>query len=159
PTSNFLNEEVSALRRFMDRNGRLLIALDPESKLEFKDLLAPLGLRFNPTILANDQIHVRRTNQVSDRTFIACQSFSSHPSVSTRSQRRGRAALLLLGAGYLSELKDRPQNLAIDFTVRSHPATWADANGNFQQDPNEQRRSYELAAAVTRKKQGGKAED
>jgi hypothetical protein len=37
-------------------------------------------------------------------------------------------------------------------TVRAHPATWNDLNGNFQLDaPAEARKTYELAMAITKK--------
>src|SRR5262249_42956533 len=70
-----------------------------------------------------------------------------------------------VGAGALEEIaaKDRPANrkdLSIDFTVRSHMATWNDLNGNFQLDaPKEQRRIWHLGAAVVRKKPGNKPAD
>jgi hypothetical protein len=44
--------------------------------------------------------------------------------------------------------------------VRSHPATWADLNGNFLFDaPAEQRKGWNLSAAVVKKKAGGAAKD
>ncbi|MGZ3428743.1 MAG: Gldg family protein, partial [Polyangia bacterium] len=40
----------------------------------------------------------------------------------------------------------------IDVTVRAHPATWNDLNGNFAFDaPAELRKTYELAMAITKK--------
>ena len=40
--------------------------------------------------------------------------------------------------------------MTVSFTVHSDAATWNDVNGNFAQDTGETRRSWELAAAVTR---------
>ena len=62
-----------------------------------------------------------------------------------------RAPLIMIGAGHFEEQKDnKPKDLIIDVTVRSHPATWNDLNGNFQLDaPAEQRKTYELAMAMT----------
>lgn len=158
PTSRFLPEELAALRRYFERGGRLGIALDPDPGLEFKELLAPLGLKFVPTPLANDQAYVRRNNQASDQGIILTGSFSSHPSVTTLSQFGGRAALILLHAGYLEERKERPPDLSIDVSVHAHPATWNDANKNFRFDPPaEARKPWILAAAVTKK--SGKPED
>ena len=154
PTHEFLPEESAALRRYLGRGGRLLVALDPESRLEFRELLNILNLRFFPITLANDQAYVSRTHQISDRAFIGTTSFSSHPAVTSLSQLGGRAYLVLLGAGYLEEAGPRPQGMSIDFTVHAHPATWNDLNGNFLFDASEKRRAYELAAAIVQKKAG-----
>lgn len=159
PTSRFLPEEMAALRRYFERGGRLGVALDPEPRLDFKELLSPMGLEFVSTTLANDQAFVRRNNQASDQGIILTASFSSHPSVTTLSQLGGRAPLILLNAGYLEELKDRPSDVSIDVSARAHPATWNDANKNFRFDPPaEAKKPWTLAAAVTKKK-GGKPED
>jgi hypothetical protein len=67
----------------------------------------------------------------------------------------------LLGAGYLEQAPGQVGELLVDFTVRAHASTWNDANGNFQFDPPEEtRKSWALAAAVTRRPAGeSKAED
>src|SRR5229473_840532 len=153
PTRDFLPEENAALGRYLDRGGRVWIALDPEARLEFKILLANLGIKFVPTVLANDSAFIRRTGQLSDRSFIGTVSFSSHPSVTSLSQLGGRAFFALLEAGYLEELKDR-SGLTVDFTIHAHPATWNDLNGNYQLDGAEKRKSWELAAAIQKTRPG-----
>ena len=154
PQKPLLTEEVGALQRYLDRGGRIFLALDPDTGVDQKEFLAPLGLKLNLTTLANDQIYARRTNQQSDRTNIATGSYSSHPAVTTLGRLGMRAPLVLLGAGYLSEEK-KPSNVTLDFAVRAHPATWNDLNGNFLFDPPaEVRKGWQLAAAVTRKKVG-----
>ena len=156
PTRDFLPEEEGALRRYLDRGGRVWIALDPETRLDFKNLLSQFGVKFVPTVLANDLAYIRRTGQLSDRTFIGTVSFSSHPSVTSLSQLGGRAFLALLEAGYLEEVKERPAGITVDFTVHAHPATWNDVNGNYQLDAAEKRKAWELAAAIQKAKPGGK---
>lgn len=159
PTGRFLSEELAALERYFDRGGRLLMAVDPEPGLDFKEILKPMGLEYVSTPLANDQAFIRRSNQPSDRGIILTASFSSHPSVTTLSQIGGRAPVILIGSGYLEELKGKPGDLSIDISVRAHPATWNDLNKNFQFDPPaETRKPWSIAAAVT-KKSGAKTED
>ena len=64
----------------------------------------------------------------------------------------GRAPLIFVGAGHLEELKDKPKGVSTDVTVRSHATTWPDLNGNFTFDPPaEQRKTWEIALAVTKK--------
>jgi hypothetical protein len=160
PSSAFAAEEAASLQRYFDKGGRILYALDPETGLDFHELLSSLGLKFTPSLLANDQIYARRNNQRSDRTNIATASFSSHPSVTTLGRLGGKAPMVLLGSGWLEENKDKPKELTIDFPVRSHPATWNDLNGNFEFDaPAESRKGWNLSAAVVKKKPGGAAKD
>ena len=151
PTRAFLPEEISALHAYLDQGGRVLLALDPEAGLDFKELLTPFGVRFVPTVLASDQAFLARTRQVSDRINIATASYSSHPSVTTAGRLGARAPLLMFGAGSLEAVGQRPERVRLDFPVHSHPSTWNDANGNFELDaPPEARRTYELAAAIGR---------
>jgi hypothetical protein len=158
PSSAFLPEESAALKRYFERGGRIWLALDPEPRLDFKEVLGSLGLSFAPTVLCNDQVYARITNQPSDRAAIATASFSSHPSVTTLSS--GRVPIVLIGAGSLEQAKDKPAEISVDFTLRSHPATWNDLNRNYQFDPPaEARKPWQLAAAVTKKKAGDSKPD
>jgi hypothetical protein len=154
PDKPLAAEETASIERYLQKGGRLLVALDPENAVDGKDLLAPLGLVWRKTLLANDQVYARRSYQANDRSNIATGSFSSHPSVTSLGRLGMRAPMVLLGAGALEELpaKEKPKDVSIDFTVRSHPATWNDLNGNFAFDaPAETRKGWQLAAAVTRK--------
>jgi hypothetical protein len=56
---------------------------------------------------------------------------------------------VLFGTGSLKKVDANDKS--IDFTLRSTPTTFADQNANFAFDSNEQRQTYDLAAAVTRK--------
>ncbi|MGA9523231.1 MAG: Gldg family protein [Myxococcaceae bacterium] len=153
PTQAFLPEELTALERYLDRGGRVLLALDPEAKLDFADLLKGFGLRFEPTVLANDEAFLSRTGAAVDRSRIFTDAYSSHPAVTSLGRLGRRAPLLLIGAGALEALPDRPSQVRVDFTVHAHPKTFADKNANFEFDAkDESRRVYELAAAVTRTK-------
>ncbi len=157
PTQPLLAEEAAALVRHVERGGRLFVALDPEAGLDMADLLKPIGLQFETTLLANDQIYARRTGQPSDRINIATGAYSSHPSVTTIGRLGMRAPLLLFGAGSFTRAgggdpKDAPRDISVDFTVHAHPVTWSDTNRNFELDaPGETRGPKELAAAVTRR--------
>jgi hypothetical protein len=164
PQKPFLTEETAAMERYLDKGGRWFLALDPENG-DMKELTALLALKYVPVTLANDQVFARKSYQPGDRVNIATGSYSSHPSVTTLSHLGMRAPMIFVGAGPLEEIanKERPparKDLSIDFTVRSHMATWNDLDGNFQLDaPKEQRKIWNLAAAVVRKKAGNKPAD
>ena len=151
PGKPFLPEETATLRRYIDKNGRLLLALDPEPKVTFADLLTPLGLEYNPTPLAHESFIYPLTHQISDRLNIGAQNYSSHASVTSLS--RARAPVLLLDSGYLSRKDKTAAGIVnLDMTIRTEAKTWADKNGDFNfNEGSETRGSYDVAAAVSRR--------
>jgi hypothetical protein len=160
PAQELAPEELAALQRYLDRGGRLMVALEPDTREDptapngppkLAALLANIGLKYVETPMANDAIYVQRSYQKSDRWNIATAGFSSHPSVTSLGRLAGRAPMVMFGAGHLEEVKDRPAGTTIDFTVRAHGQTFPDTNRNFQADPGEARKTWELAAAVKRK--------
>ena len=151
PQKPFLPEEAASLKRYFDKGGRIFAALDPEGG-DMHELLDQFGVKYVTTVLANDVAIARKSNQITDRQNIVTATYSSHPSVTTLGRYGGRAPLIMIGAGHFEEQKDKPKDEVVDVTVRAHPATWNDVNGNFQLDaPAEARKTYELAMAVTRK--------
>jgi hypothetical protein len=153
PRKNFMKEETAALLRYLDRKGRLLIALDPDGGVNMEDLLGPLALKYNPVTLADDKFFVNRTYQRADRINIATGAFSSHVSVSTIGKFGIRAPVIMFGAGHLSKFDKGAVGIVnVDFTVHSQPSTWDDVNGNFEFDSGKEvRASYELVAAVNKR--------
>jgi hypothetical protein len=153
PTKPFAPEEIGALRRFLERGGRLFLALDPESGVSMNELLAPTGLKLSMKTLANDQVYASRTHQDSDRANLVTALYSSHPSVSTLSRQGARAPVVLPGATAI--LGPRPHappvdGWNIDYAVHAHFSTFADDNGNFRLDTGEERKAFELAAALSK---------
>ncbi len=153
PTKEFFPEEVNALREYLERGGRVWIALDPEGPSHEK-LLAPLGLRYLNTPLANDQVYFRATRQQSDRGNLATAAYSSHPSVSSLAPLGGQAPVAFLGSGALETGSSPPGDVGHDITVRAHEATFLDRNRNFAEDGGEERRPYPLVISVEKKGTG-----
>jgi hypothetical protein len=154
PTKPFAPEEIGALSRFLERGGRIFLALDPDAGVPMTELLAPIGLSLGAKTLVNDQIYASRTHQDGDRANLVTALFSSHPSVTTLSRQGMRAPVVLPGAAAI--LGPRPHSppvngWSVDYAVHAHAATFADDNGNFQLDRGEERKSWELAAAASRK--------
>jgi len=153
PTKPFAPEELASLQRFLDRGGRMFLALDPDGGVDMHELLAPAGVKLTMKTLANDQIFARRTHQDSDRANLVSAFYSSHPSVSTLS-REGRNAPVVLPGATAIEGTAKPgarDGWSVDFAVHAHVSTFADDNGNFQFDPGEPRKAWELAAALSKK--------
>ncbi len=153
PKQAFSSEEAEALERYVDRKGRLLLALDPESSDGFENLMAPLGLKFSPVTLAHDAIYATRTYQTSDRTNLITASFSSHVSVTTLSKYGKRLPVVFPTTGHLDNVSDSLGGLTTRrFTIHADSKTWNDVNGNHEFDSgSEVRKAYELAAIVTKR--------
>jgi hypothetical protein len=155
PSKPFLPEEIQSIHRFLDRGGKLFVALDPEAGLDFADLLAPLGLKLGTTVLANDQVYAAVSRQKMDRANIVVVPASSHPSITTLGQAGRRGAFPVFRAGTWQENNRKPDT-TIDYTLEATQETWPDANNNLEPDKDEVRRQYPVAASVSRKNPAGK---
>jgi hypothetical protein len=151
PQQPFQPDELASLNRFIDRGGRVLIALDPENHVDMHEVLGPLNLTYKDEELANDQVFARRTHQDSDRVNLVTATFTSHPSVTTLQRLGGRAPIIMPGAGWINTRRDRTTAIPVDAPIKAHHATFIDKNHNFQQDPGEDRRAWELAATAVKK--------
>lgn len=150
PQQPLLPEEAASLLRYVHQGGRLLIAVDPEAGADFSALLKPLGIDVGKGTLANDEVFVRSSYQISDRANIATASFASHAAVASLSQLGSRAPVLLIGASPLEPRMDRAKDVSVDFTVFAQPRTFNDQDGDFSFTPKlEERKAFPLVAAVT----------
>jgi hypothetical protein len=148
PAKPLLPEEIGAIKRYADRGGHLLLALDPDSKVDHGPLAEVVGLSWSKTVLANDKVFLRHRYNNSDRTILVTNRFSSHASVSTLGRNSTRAPVIFPGA---SELEKKGEgDLKIDFAVKALPETFGDENGNFEMDGAEKRSASNLAAAVSK---------
>jgi hypothetical protein len=152
PEKPFLPEEVATLKKALDRGVRLLICLEAEREGEPMDeLLAELGLKFNKTVLANDQAYVKATQTDADKTFLHTNRYSSHASVTTMTRYSSRLSTLFPQAGYLEKLEKLPPNTRVDVVVNALDGTFNDLDRDLVFDGGDEKRSpWGLAAAVTR---------
>jgi hypothetical protein len=151
PQKPFLPEESAALNRYIERGGRVLIALDPENHVNMKEILEPLMLEYHDVTLASDMAFFMKSHQDSDHAILGGASFSSHPSVTTLARLGMRAPLVLPGTGWINTRRDRPKDVVVDSPIKAHFSTYEDKNGNFHQDPGEQKRAWEVGATAVKK--------
>lgn len=151
PARPFLPGEVATLKKYAEGGGHLLLALDPDPKIDLDPLADIAGLSFQPVVLANEKIHLRRRFNDSDRTILVTNRFSSHASVSTLSRNSSRAHVVFAGAAALDSSPRSSQNFKIDFCIKAMQDTFADANGDFQQQDSEKKSGaiFNLGAAVS----------
>lgn len=147
PTQPLLPEEVASLKRYAERGGHLLLALDPDPKADLGPLAEIVGLSWSPTRLAHEKTMVARRHNKSDRSILVTNRFSSHASVSTLSRNSARAPIIFPG---VSSLDKGQGDYKIDFAVKSLADTFQDNNGNFDFDQGEKRAAWNLAAAVSK---------
>ena len=87
PRKPFHPAEIAALKRYLDKNGRLLIALDPDAGQTLPELLGPLSLEVPPDVtLANERIYLRDDLPGVGPDQHRRPNFSSHVSVTTNSR-------------------------------------------------------------------------
>jgi hypothetical protein len=153
PKKPFLPEEIAALQRYLDKNGRLLLALDPESGQNFNELLSGLWLEYHPVPLAHDDFYLRESGQISDKVNIGPSGWSSHASVTTNMRLGKGAPLLMPGAGYLQRKEKAGTGIVnLDTNLRTDGQTWADKNGDFTfNEGSELRASYDVVAAISKR--------
>jgi len=151
PQHAYLPEEYASLNRFLDRGGRLLIALDPENHVDFHEVLKPLYLEYKDVTLANEQVFARRTHQDTDRINLVANTYNSSPAVTTLQRLGTRAFVIMPGAGWINTDPNRKADVTVDAPIKAHHATFPDKNGNYKQDPGEDKRAWELAATAVKK--------
>ena len=162
PEKPLLPSEAQALLEATNHGVRLFIAMEGERDGEaLANLLGPLGLRFDPTLLANERAHAQMTRTEADRRLIYSFKFTSHPSVSTMSRNPRRLAVVLSGAGSLEVVKDGTlERTKAEIVMSSIEDTFQDVDGNLTQNKQkEPSKVFGLAAAVVRTSTTAKRED
>jgi hypothetical protein len=158
PTSPLQPAEWSSLARYLERGGRLLIALDPMGEPTLGGLESMLGVKFNPGHLTDDQAFLPQRGNPSDRRFVVTTQFSAHASTTALSRGGSRSGLVIVDGG---ALEDVPFNLKGEqpkktITIHSMESSFLDLNNNFAFDADsEKRQKWNIAAAVEGPKMKG----
>ncbi len=156
PETGFAVEEMTALQRYIDRGGRILLALDIDQSDqlpgsinaddELPKFLLRNGLRYDPTPLAHDERFVTNSRQKSDRYFIYSNNFVDHPAISTLKANSDRLSLMSFRSGSWALLA-KPLDWAFKAIVLSISGSFLDTNRNFEADEAEARGNYPLVVA------------
>jgi ABC-type uncharacterized transport system len=153
PAVGLQDLEWDALSKYLDKGGRILIAMDPKADPSLGSLEHKIGLKFNPLPLTDDQVYLQQRGSPAERRFVVTTQFSAHPS--TTSLSRAAKGLVLVEAGTLEDSpvlgKEIPKKTV---TIRSMDSSFLDlpdvsGNGNYNFDAaTEKRQRYNLAEAV-----------
>ncbi len=157
PDRGLLPAESKALRDYIDRGGALMLAVEPEATRErtpgvdaddapVDELLAHLGVKLEPGVLASNSMVVPMANNVTDRLNVATNRFSSHPSTVVLSKHQEQLRLFTPGAGALSETRTGKGKTNV--IVRSMPGSWLDLNQNLEMDGEEKKETRPIAVVA-----------
>jgi hypothetical protein len=129
-------EEWATLVRYLDRGGRLMIALDPSGATDLGPLEAKFGLKMVPGHLTDDAIFLRRRNNPTDHRNTATNQFSAHASTTALSRTSTDHGIPLLDSGAFEDLPlpktpDAPKKT---ITIRSMESSYMDFNNNYAFD-------------------------
>ncbi len=150
PDARFLPEEAASLVRYKEAGGSVLLALEPgqEEEIGLQPLLDALGLVYHDQLLVTDdaKTYLPITGGVVDRQNLGTNSYSSHQSVSTLSKNRRQAWMVLPGTGWLEEAETHGGKVTT--TVRTLSKVWADMDGDFEFDKDDESREVRDLAVV-----------
>ncbi len=142
PVAPFTKAEAQALRRYLERGGKLLALLEPQGGTRtaraganpLLDVLESYGVKFENVIQTHDRFFARRTFTDADHALLVTNAYGPHPAANTVRRAPDQFPLLLLTAGALRKGPDTP-DLQVREVVKAMPGTWGDRNGNFRFDP------------------------
>jgi len=151
PKKPLLPEEVTALEKYIDRGGRLLIMIEPDGA-HLDGLLGYIGLEAGDADLANDHVFIRQTRGVGDRVLLVTNRFGSHEAITTLSRNSTQLAVVVPTVTWLDRVPGGKGKVTT--LIRSMPNTWADTEPNRVRDPGEPTKVWDLADAVSGGGQG-----
>jgi hypothetical protein len=79
PTIPLQQAEWDSLAKYLDKGGRLMIAMDPKADPSLGPLEQKLGLKFNPAPLTDDQVFLQQRGSPAERRFVVTTQFSARP--------------------------------------------------------------------------------
>jgi gliding motility-associatede transport system auxiliary component len=95
PATPLAAAEIDTLQAFLDRGGRLFVALDPASPIDLHEVLDRAGLRFVPQFLSDPDQR--------DPQLLYVGDYAAHPVVRALDERR--IQVLFAGAGEIALVK------------------------------------------------------
>nr|HEX4318985.1 Gldg family protein [Kofleriaceae bacterium] len=160
PTQSLQDAEWGALDRYLDRGGRLLIAMDPKGDAGgFGPLEGKLGIKFDPAPLTDDKVYLPQHQTNRDHRFVVTTQFSAHASTTALSRAVDKG-LVLVEAGALEDapLTTKGAQPKKTYTIKSMETSFLDFNDNYEFDADgpkpEKRQKYNIAAAIEGPKLG-----
>ena len=158
PRQPMLDEEMSALVRYVEGGGSLLLALDPDKEdeaLELDPLLELLGVETDHVTLAHETKHLSiRGGGLMGRGYLHTNRFTAHDSTKLLTKLSTKGDMVFPETGALTKRDGTTAD--VTFTVRSLAGTFKDGNDNRSFDKgSEKKEVFNLVAAVELPKADG----
>jgi hypothetical protein len=150
PMAGMQDAEWQSLDRYLQRGGRVLIAMDPKAFPGMGALEGRLGLKMNPAPITDDEKFLPQgRGSIADRRFAMTTQFTAHSSTTALS-RSEKGGLPLIDAGSLEDVPfvdaQMPKKT---ITIRSMESSWLDFNNNFKYDADsEKKQRYTVGVAI-----------
>ncbi|HEU4729988.1 MAG TPA: Gldg family protein [Kofleriaceae bacterium] len=155
--------EWAALGRYLDRGGKLFIALDPRGEGSMGELESRFALKMVPGDLTDEVMFLQQRGMLTDRRFAITNQFSAHASTTTLSRTSADRGLILIDSGALEDIPYTGKPEAAPkktITIRSMETSFMDRNDNFSFDASgatpEKKQRWNIAAAIEGSKVGDK---
>jgi len=154
PRNPMLPQEVEALVRYVTQGGSLMLLADPdvEDGPDLDPLLTVLGLTVDRTTLAHESKYVALTRRISDRSILYSNRVTAHDSTTLLSKLTTKGNVVFPVTGSLDKregAKNAKEGGAdVTFTIRSLAGTFADANDDREMGGGEEKKVFNLTAAV-----------
>jgi hypothetical protein len=151
PMAGMQDAEWQALDRYLQKGGRVLIAMDPKAFPGMGVLEGRLGLKMNPAPITDDEKFLPQgRGSIADRRFAMTTQFTAHSSTTALS-RSEKGGLPLIDAGTLEDIPfvdaSQPKKTV---TIRTMESSWLDFNNNFKYDADagEKKQRYNVGVAI-----------
>jgi hypothetical protein len=155
--------EWAALVRYLERGGRLFLALDPKGEGSMGELEAKLAIKMVPGDLTDEVQYLPQRGMLTDRRFVITNQFSAHASTTSLSRTSADRGLILIDAGAVEDIPytGKPELAPKKtVTIRSMETSFMDRNDNFTFDgagaTPEKKQKWSIAVAVEGSKIGDK---
>ena len=157
PSQQLTPQELTGLEKYLDKGGRLLIALDPRGEGSvLGPLEAKLGVKFNKAAITDDKYMYRQFGTPADRRWAVTTQFSAHASTTTLSRSVDKG-LLLVESGALEDVPLQNPQVKRTYVIRSMSNSWLDTDDDFSfREGVEKRDRYNVGAAIEGPKLGEK---
>ncbi|MBS0617160.1 MAG: GldG family protein [Spirochaetes bacterium] len=152
PRRDFTALEKQTLKKYFDDGGKIFIAADPETQVDFSFLLEPLKVKF-----VKQRVHSDLALPPG-KTTIQSINYSEHAITAPFVKRSDdRKVTIFPGVGYLEADKETNPDYDINYFLLSHFTSWIDAIPNgLRDDKKEAIASYKIGMAVKSKKGTGR---
>lgn len=163
PSAGFAPQEIDTLKRYIDRGGHLLLALDldkgSEKSAEIAStdqsgliaILKDMGVSYHPQLLVNDRDYVANSRSKIDRFFLYTNVFGSHAAVKTLTRNEEKLSLLTFRNGSF-DFESKPVNgWNLSGTAESLKHSFLDLNENLEFDEGKETRGGRVISLAAEK--------